>query len=141
MSFFFSSMKWITNSPSICSCSRPFVKFHDLLLPTSQFAHSWLQAALWRSHNRTRRTRPSTLYDSFGVLICGRRASLHQVAGMATAPTETGDPGPEQPSTGRKQRDKPVCLIVLGMAGSGKTTFVQVRTRRERRELILACLC
>lgn len=22
--------------------------------------------------------------------------------------------------------DKPVCLIVLGMAGSGKTTFVQV---------------
>lgn len=28
-------------------------------------------------------------------------------------------------------RDKPVCLIVLGMAGSGKTTFVQV---------MLACL-
>lgn len=26
-------------------------------------------------------------------------------------------------------RDKPVCLIVLGMAGSGKTTFVQVRPR------------
>lgn len=28
---------------------------------------------------------------------------------------------------GAAPRDKPVCLIVLGMAGSGKTTFVQVR--------------
>lgn len=27
---------------------------------------------------------------------------------------------------GAAARDKPVCLIVLGMAGSGKTTFVQV---------------
>ncbi|XP_075870683.1 GPN-loop GTPase 1 [Nelusetta ayraudi] len=44
---------------------------------------------------------------------------------MAAAPTESGCPGPEQPSAGRQQRDKPVCLIVLGMAGSGKTTFVQ----------------
>ena len=26
--------------------------------------------------------------------------------------------------------EKPTCVICLGMAGSGKTTFVQVRTRR-----------
>ncbi|XP_019961259.2 GPN-loop GTPase 1 isoform X1 [Paralichthys olivaceus] len=49
-------------------------------------------------------------------------------------------PGPEEPSVGNQEssaaggdagapaaaaRDLPVCLIVLGMAGSGKTTFVQ----------------
>lgn len=34
-------------------------------------------------------------------------------------------------------RDKPVCLIVLGMAGSGKTTFVQVR--RLRRLTVANC--
>lgn len=53
---------------------------------------------------------------------------------MAAAPTESGCPGPEQPSAGRKRRDKPVCLIVLGMAGSGKTTFVQVRTKEGEEE-------
>lgn len=42
----------------------------------------------------------------------------------------------ESPAAGRHAgppgtapRDKPVCLIVLGMAGSGKTTFVQVSRR------------
>lgn len=35
----------------------------------------------------------------------------------------TADVQPEGPSTNRSK--KPVCLIVLGMAGSGKTTFVQ----------------
>ena len=50
-------------------------------------------------------------------------------------------PGPEEASVGNQggsaaggdgeapaaaARDLPVCLIVLGMAGSGKTTFVQV---------------
>ncbi|KAJ8290587.1 hypothetical protein GJAV_G00014920 [Gymnothorax javanicus] len=30
-----------------------------------------------------------------------------------------------QPSPGQSSDQKPVCLIVLGMAGSGKTTFVQ----------------
>lgn len=30
-------------------------------------------------------------------------------------------------STEQNTESKPVCLIVLGMAGSGKTTFVQVR--------------
>lgn len=36
-----------------------------------------------------------------------------------------GDSG----TPGAAARDRPVCLIVLGMAGSGKTTFVQVRGR------------
>lgn len=34
-----------------------------------------------------------------------------------------GDSG----APGAAARDRPVCLVVLGMAGSGKTTFVQVR--------------
>lgn len=62
---------------------------------------------------------------------------------MAAAEQSTG-PGPEEVLTGNQDgsaagtnsgtpgaaaRDKPVCLIVLGMAGSGKTTFVQVSQR------------
>lgn len=35
---------------------------------------------------------------------------------------------PEGPSASRVGK-KPTCIIVLGMAGSGKTTFVQVVTR------------
>lgn len=38
-------------------------------------------------------------------------------------------------------RDKPVCLIVLGMAGSGKTTFVQVRRLRRLAVANCARLC
>lgn len=35
---------------------------------------------------------------------------------------------PSQSSSNEQNTEsKPVCLIVLGMAGSGKTTFVQVR--------------
>lgn len=40
------------------------------------------------------------------------------------ASTEHGG-GPTKASGDTAQK-KPVCLIVLGMAGSGKTTFVQV---------------
>jgi len=37
-------------------------------------------------------------------------------------------PAPSQSSANEPNTEaKPVCLIVLGMAGSGKTTFVQVR--------------
>lgn len=42
---------------------------------------------------------------------------------------EDGDskPTPRQSSSNEQNTEpKPVCLIVLGMAGSGKTTFVQV---------------
>lgn len=42
---------------------------------------------------------------------------------------EDGDnkPIPSQSSSNEHNTEpKPVCLIVLGMAGSGKTTFVQV---------------
>lgn len=62
---------------------------------------------------------------------------------MATAAAESSDgassdnvkykdqddePTPSQSSSNEHSTDpKPVCLIVLGMAGSGKTTFVQVR--------------
>ncbi|XP_034054896.1 GPN-loop GTPase 1 [Gymnodraco acuticeps] len=38
---------------------------------------------------------------------------------------DTGTPGRDTGIPGAASRDKPVCLIVLGMAGSGKTTFVQ----------------
>ena len=30
-------------------------------------------------------------------------------------------------STAEHKNDPPVCIIILGMAGSGKTTFVQVK--------------
>lgn len=39
---------------------------------------------------------------------------------------ESTAPGKDSGTPGAAARDKPVCLIVLGMAGSGKTTFVQV---------------
>ena len=39
---------------------------------------------------------------------------------------DTGTPVEDTRTPGAAARDKPVCLIVLGMAGSGKTTFVQV---------------
>lgn len=32
----------------------------------------------------------------------------------------------QETTSGNASQKKPVCLIVLGMAGSGKTTFVQV---------------
>lgn len=49
-------------------------------------------------------------------------------------PPETSAAGtdgtPPAAGAAAASRDKPVCLIVLGMAGSGKTTFVQVRRLR-----------
>lgn len=39
---------------------------------------------------------------------------------------ESSAAGTDSGTPGAAARDKPVCLIVLGMAGSGKTTFVQV---------------
>lgn len=40
------------------------------------------------------------------------------------------NPTPSQSSPNEQNTEpKPVCLIVLGMAGSGKTTFVQVRPK------------
>ncbi|CAD5122804.1 DgyrCDS11210 [Dimorphilus gyrociliatus] len=50
---------------------------------------------------------------------------------MAAAPgleepnTMESDDLPAQETSGNKPYDKPICLIVLGMAGSGKTAFVQ----------------
>ncbi|KAM6980213.1 GPN-loop GTPase 1 [Aplochiton taeniatus] len=48
-------------------------------------------------------------------------------AGNVNSPNDGGEDGnPTQTSSpGNDQKQKPVCLIVLGMAGSGKTTFVQ----------------
>lgn len=43
---------------------------------------------------------------------------------MATAAPETDQLGSSE------RHSKPVCLIILGMAGSGKTTFVQQLTSR-----------
>lgn len=42
---------------------------------------------------------------------------------------DSSAPGAEGGSSPGPVPDSPVCLIVLGMAGSGKTTFVQVRQR------------
>ena len=39
--------------------------------------------------------------------------------------TEDPNPGPESVQSQEEPGAKPVCVIVLGMAGSGKTTFVQ----------------
>lgn len=47
---------------------------------------------------------------------------------MATAEVKPEDAKPTGTSFVRNK--KPVCLIVLGMAGSGKTTFVQQLTSR-----------
>ena len=53
-----------------------------------------------------------------------------QTSGSAPEPekdprvTEDPNPGPEGVHS-QESGDKPVCVIVLGMAGSGKTTFVQ----------------
>lgn len=50
---------------------------------------------------------------------------------VVTEPPETSAAGTDSSrvaaAAAAPVRDKPVCLIVLGMAGSGKTTFVQVR--------------
>ncbi|XP_049452627.1 GPN-loop GTPase 1 isoform X2 [Epinephelus fuscoguttatus] len=48
----------------------------------------------------------------------GAEEDLMENQGSSAAGKDSGAPGPTA-------RDKPVCLIVLGMAGSGKTTFVQ----------------
>lgn len=40
---------------------------------------------------------------------------------------ESSGSGTDSGAVGPTVRDRPVCLIVLGMAGSGKTTFVQVK--------------
>lgn len=52
-----------------------------------------------------------------------------------TEPPETSAAGTNSSPAGAAAAapvgEKPVCLIVLGMAGSGKTTFVQVRRLRQ----------
>lgn len=54
--------------------------------------------------------------------------------GAAVGNKQHDDRGDETPQTSsgnpleNNAEQKPVCLIVLGMAGSGKTTFVQVNT-------------
>lgn len=37
-------------------------------------------------------------------------------------------------------KDKPVCLVVLGMAGSGKTTFVKKLSQFQREEFNPYCV-
>ena len=39
-----------------------------------------------------------------------------------------------------KQCTKPVCIITLGMAGSGKTTFVQVKNYNDTYEMEPRCV-
>uniref|UniRef100_G3Q0C4 GPN-loop GTPase n=2 Tax=Gasterosteus aculeatus aculeatus TaxID=481459 RepID=G3Q0C4_GASAC len=86
-----------------------------------------MQRPVLRQHRR--------LYGSTGVFTAPRflttsdnmaAADPRPAAGAVSAENQ------ESPAAGRHAgppgtapRDKPVCLIVLGMAGSGKTTFVQ----------------
>lgn len=49
----------------------------------------------------------------------GTDTAFPETRGSSATAGGSGDPG-------AAAGDKPVCLIVLGMAGSGKTTFVQV---------------
>ena len=46
--------------------------------------------------------------------------SMDESADMAKQPNTSSD------QTTEGQASKPTCIVVLGMAGSGKTTFVQV---------------
>ena len=66
----------------------------------------------------------------------GTSVNSSPIEGM-TGITSAGD-GASQPS-----EQKPICVIVLGMAGSGKTTFVQVQTlcvQIESRLISIFCL-
>lgn len=54
--------------------------------------------------------------------------------GVETDTASVSD-GPRSP-----QQKKPICVLVLGMAGSGKTTFVQVDLILSRARLTLSCL-
>lgn len=44
----------------------------------------------------------------------------------ATTSTDSSD----QAASGDSLKEKPTCILCLGMAGSGKTTFVQVYVKR-----------
>lgn len=63
-------------------------------------------------------------------IMATQRVDVEEVV---TEPRETSaagtdsNPAAAAAAVAAPVRDKPVCLIVLGMAGSGKTTFVQVR--------------
>ncbi|XP_061591873.1 GPN-loop GTPase 1 [Cololabis saira] len=52
-------------------------------------------------------------------------AAAEQGPGVVPAVTENPGPGADGGAGAAPAQDQPVCLIVLGMAGSGKTTFVQ----------------
>lgn len=63
-------------------------------------------------------------------------AAQDEIVGVAVGNEKYDRSGDETPETSSGQsfennaEQKPVCLIVLGMAGSGKTTFVQVNTSK-----------
>ena len=45
-------------------------------------------------------------------------------------PSTSDDKG-DDVATSESQKEKPTCILCLGMAGSGKTTFVQVQVHFE----------
>uniref|UniRef100_A0A3Q3JN81 GPN-loop GTPase n=2 Tax=Monopterus albus TaxID=43700 RepID=A0A3Q3JN81_MONAL len=81
--------------------------------------------SLWASHCTTV---PVSLRKPF-TITSNNMADAMQCPGPAAevlmADQEGSAAGKESGTSGAAARDKPVCLIVLGMAGSGKTTFVQ----------------
>ena len=46
--------------------------------------------------------------------------------GSSSSDVETSDGKMERSVNAESQKEKPTCILCLGMAGSGKTTFVQV---------------
>lgn len=65
------------------------------------------------------------------MAAAARRVDAAEVATDLPEASAAGTDGtPPAAGAAAAARDKPVCLIVLGMAGSGKTTFVQVRRLR-----------
>lgn len=74
---------------------------------------------------RNVRTIESSISDTKECDIFNARL-LTKTMACASACGEINENTGEQCHAGSKLQKKPICLIVLGMAGSGKTTFVQV---------------
>lgn len=85
---------------------------------------SSLPAALWQNGRGQGPGRPSAgLGGARGTWrLCGRGGGARRKMAAPTAPAVAA----EEPQASGGPRP-PVCLLVLGMAGSGKTTFVQVK--------------
>lgn len=62
--------------------------------------------------------------------MASKEAEKMEISDEATASTSSSkDDSPKDNSTKYEINSRPICLIVLGMAGSGKTSFVKRLTQ------------